>query len=82
VLQLLRPARATLAGLLFQRLAPPGRLFEKPSGWSFSFHWKKANRSVLTVVMIGLFPWKLPAGNGMLEGGRNSLLESAQEATI
>jgi hypothetical protein len=25
---------------------------------------------------------KHPAGNGMLEGGRNSLLESAQEATL
>jgi hypothetical protein len=25
---------------------------------------------------------KHPAGNGLLEGGRNSLLESAQEATL
>jgi hypothetical protein len=25
---------------------------------------------------------KNPAGNGLLEGGRNSLLESAQEATL
>jgi hypothetical protein len=29
-----------------------------------------------------LSPWETPAGNGWLKGGRSSLLESAQEATL
>src|SRR5208283_1119521 len=49
----------------------PQRRVSEPVEW-------KNSRQTETL----LSPWETPAGNGWLEGGRSSLLESAQEATL